>query len=329
MKTKFLHFVYAIIILICACERENVNKITNNTIPVNITYQLEDTLTSSFVTYLSVNLYADSSETFFDSISLQANPPLIPSMPDFQPVYKMDYSRFNSNKYIIVKNNFSFVTDTTTAPVIHFDNEGRIKQLNDIYTLATDEYVRDYWTNFLQYQNFSTSSSIWSSISVDGFSSISDMSYNFDVLDANEDSMHVVTGRNHDQTSFDRIYKYTVNFDSRTNNTNIAALCGYISFDFDDVAFFNFGNYNNRATSIYQWLKFIPLPKTNKKLANSIYLTEFMGGAMNNKIVDFTYEFDTVNRITKATIDYSYTGTDPYWSYYLNTKPSVRILFNY
>ena len=315
MKIKAFQFISVIFLFLCSCERENINRINNNTIPANITYQLQDTSNSSgnFVTFLSVDLFPDSNEIFFDSVRFQPNPPIIPSMPDIKFTYKLDFSRFASKKYLIVKDNYSFVTDTTTASVVHFDNAGRIKQLNDIYILATDEYFGDYWTNFLQYQNFSSSSSIWSSISVDGFSSISDMSYNFDVLDANEDSMHVATGRNHDALGFDRIYKYTVNFNSRTNNTNIAALCGYIGFDFDDINYFYPYN-GNRATGIYSWLKFIPFPKTNKKLAKSIYLTEFMGAAMNNKIADFSYEFDTQNRITKATIDYVYTGanTDPY-----------------
>ena len=306
MMTKLLFSILVFLLLISGCKRETVNKIPTSTNPATIIYQEFDTMTNSFITVTSINLYYDSIGVYFDSISGQTG-----------NTTTVNHSLYATKRYLIL--NLYPVLDSTNTNLIKFDNTGRIVELHDYYNLLTDKTASegDWSNNEIAYNNFSGSSPVLSHFAtMDVFSSISDFSYNFDVTDYYNDSMKIGTGRNHD-AFYDRYLKYTVNFDTSTNNSNLLSLSGYLING-------SIGNINSTASYLFANINLLPIPKLNMKLAKSIYATEYSGDPVYIKLADFSYEFDTENRVTKATINYYNSN-----QFFVSNILTKRILINY
>ena len=316
MKNTIL--ITLLIVFGYGCKKENSNR--NNTIisntPKSIIYQDLDTTTGNYITTQTFYLFPDTAGIYFDSVQIQDPVSSDIATAVFHHVY------FNSKKYLFY-DNFLGAVDSNDVAVIKFDNDNRITKLHDRYSLLLDEptYTDDWSNNGLGYGVFS-SNSILSSFStiLTSNASVTDFSYNFDVIAANSDSMKIESGRNHDQGIYDRALKYTVLFDNKHNNTNLIQLSGYL--------FNNFGNLNNATTNIFKFVvSKIPFAKSTMNLVKTIYITENQGESMYKKYADFSYEFDSDNRVTKATIqNYYFDGFD---FVFPNVVSSKRILFTY
>ncbi|MBK6275461.1 MAG: hypothetical protein IPF58_12560 [Saprospirales bacterium] len=62
-------------------------------------------------------------------------------------------------------------------------------------------------------------------------------------------------------------------------------------------------------------------------MAKSIYITQYYETEMYEKYVDYTYEFDTENRVKVAHLKYYNVKSN--YNYYETTENEYRILFNY
>lgn len=315
-----LRFFCFCFILICfSCKKENANRNdTIKTTPKSIVYQDLDT-NGNYITTQTFYLFPDSAGIYFDSIGLSfTDPSILFLLP-------INHFLYNSKKYMIFNSNP--IIDSSSVPLIKFDSNNRISNFYDYYNLTTEETadLGSWSNNELAYSGFSTSNIFLSHFaSSDVSGSISDFSFNFDIITANNDSMNVVSGKNHD-AFYDRQVKYTVLFNKEDNNCNLIQLSG--------ITYLPFGNLNNNTSQVYSYLSKIPLPKLNTKLAKSIYITEVAGGnplyggfAAYVKYADFEYEFDSNNRVTQATITPSF---DAQYSIYLPLLLPKRILINY
>lgn len=306
MKSKLILTISIAFIFLAACEREDVNRnTTEESLPANIIYQTFDTTSKTFITTESYNLYQDTNQIYLDSFSVQfyTNPFI---------TFPFNYSLFNSRKY--VRANFLDTSDDISA-LIKFDNTGRITAIHDRYSISADATTSggDFSNNEIGYTDFPTGNilSHFASIGLIG-PTMNQLSYNFDIIAANNDSMNVVSGYDDDG----RALKYTVIFESADNNTNIMQLSGYLFEPFKPVY--------QRVSNLFFFTRRLPMPKLNMKLAKSIYVTESLDMPRYKKVADFSYEYDGQNRLTKATIIYSVNSL-------FSGYPDVtqRILFNY
>ncbi len=315
MKTlRLLSFLVVFIAFSCKKENANRNNSIINTTPKSIIYQGLDTSTGVYGTFQTFYLYPDSNGIYFDSVSHRlVNDPTVSTD-------HYNYTMFNSKKYLTL--NTSPLIDSTNRPVIKFDNNNRITAIYDRYNLLTDAPTNldDITNNEISYNNFGTSTTFISHFAtLNAFGSTSDFSYNFDVVKANNDSMNIVSGKNHDQIIYDRIFKYTVLFDTKLNNSNIILLSGYL--------YQPFGNLNSQSSIMYRFkINLIPFPKLSLPLAKSIYITEDQGVSKRLKLKDFSYEFDENNRVTKAIIQNYYSTA---LGILIPERYTSRILFTY
>ncbi|MBK9328680.1 MAG: hypothetical protein IPM95_05030 [Sphingobacteriales bacterium] len=309
MKIQSIGIVSTIVILssITGCMKENI---TVNTTPVSMIIQRMDTTVHDFVTVMTLQFHSDTDPVYYDSITyINPNGARVT-----QPI---DFSFYSSLKCLIV--NSSSDLDTSRAPVIKLDNSGRIIELHDYYNLFTNETASagDWSNNGFFYQSFSGMDSILSGFRLlDAFGSINSNSLQFQVVSANQDSMIIHQGNNHDMPSLDAILKYKVIFeDEQRNTTGLMSLSGYA------IPY----SYPSNTSNLFGFVSALPLPKLNNQLARVVYASEYMGNPVNLKCAEFTYEFDDQNRVTSATIQY-------YLKSLLNPDLGdieQRILFNY
>lgn len=317
MNSRHILTISIVFILLFSCERESVNS-NENTMPNTITYQLYDTVTNDYVTYVKYQLFPDSAGIYFDSVRV-----FDPSYAQYFDylTYTYDYSRYSSQKYI-VSNNIYNPIDSMCAPIIHFDNYGRITELFDCYDItnlssnpSSSSGGGDYFEFYLEYNNFingntSLTYASANATSPDARSYLMDMN----VKSLTLDSMQVESGFN-PHTS-EKLRKYSVQFDSRQNNTNIMMLSGIGILD--GPLFFS----NTNKT--FGLTKMLPLPKINMPLAKSIIITyDYFNTATPVKIVDFFYIFDDENRVTRVDIQsYNFDGLTM-------NNDKMRILLSY
>ncbi len=317
MISKKIYYLIFLLICITCCKKENANRNdTINTTPKSIIYQDSNAVSGNYFTKQSIYLFPDSAGIYFDSVHI-----IDAATSNFSSVI-FNHSFFNSRKYLFYNNTFPNL-DSNEVSVMKFDNNNRITKLHDHFSLLLDQSIDlDNWSNNgIDYNNFASSDTVLSSFStiLSNIASVIDMSYNFDVKEANSDSMKIESGINHDQGFYDRAIKYTVYFDNNPNNTNLIQLSGYL-YD-NSLAI------GSTTSYIYDLAKKIPFPNLKMKLAKSIYISEYLGNTLYGKYVDFTYEYDNENRITKATIKtyfIDYSGV--IYTNYITTK---RILFTY
>ena len=318
LKNLFILLFLVIICILFSCQKGNSNKpaSTTSNIPSSIIYQDLDTTTGNYITTQTFYLFPDSAGIYFDSVHI-----IDAATSNFTSIV-LNHGLFNSKKYLFYINTFPNL-DSNEVSVIKFDNNNRIMKLHDHFSLLLDQSIDlDNWSNNgIDYNNFASSDTVLSSFStiLSNIASVIDMSYNFDVKDANSDSMKIESGINHDQGFYDRAIKYTVYFDNNPNNTNLIQLSGYL-YD-NSLAI------GSTTSYIYDLAKKIPFPNLKMKLVKSIYISEYLGNTLYGKYVDFTYEYDNENRITKATIKTYYIDySGVIYPNYITTK---RILFTY
>lgn len=312
-KYSSLQILICILAFIACKNTPDIIDKTASTIPKSITYQNLNITTGTFDTTVFVRLYPDSNNIYFDS----ATTSFFGGTP-FN--VKFNKSLFASKKYLIAQIGESF--DSNFVSLLKFDNQNRIIQVHDAFNLVTDLPSTSLGTsgyyNTIEYNSNSTSTMI-SNLSriYDPFVGLqSNGSFNFDITHISNDSIKVVSGRNTDQTFYDRTFKYTTIFENKKNNCNLALLSG-IMYSLSS------GSYNEQFTTMFiNFIKQIPIPKLNTKLPAHIYLTEEYGISVNRRLADFTYEFDNLNRVTKATIiNYQYEPS--------GNISTNRILINY
>lgn len=313
MKNLFILLFLVIICILFSCQKGNSNKpaSTTSNIPSSIIYQDLDTTTGNYITTQTFYLFPDSAGIYFDSI--QGN---FINSTDFTSII-FNHTLFNSKKYLIFDVT-SKILDSNLVSILKFNSQNSIISVHDFYSLIYDgeNYIGGNQNNDFGYTN-----SVLSSIGIhEPYSAAeSDMSYNFDVKSHNSDSMKIVSGRNHDQIELDRLLKYTVYFDNKLNNTNLIQLSGYL-YDY-------FLPIGNSTSNTYGFIRNFPFPNLNMKLAKSVYITEYLGTVIYEKYADFTYEFDSENKVTKATIKTYYIDySGVIYPNYITTK---RILFTY
>ncbi|MFN8283623.1 MAG: hypothetical protein U0U67_10440 [Chitinophagales bacterium] len=320
MKNSCLIVVLLTILIGCKKENANRNNAVSNT-PKSIIYQDLDTVTGNYVTTQTYYLFPDSSGIYFDSAQVS-----IPNLSPNQITIIFNHSLFNSKKYIFYSNSF-FSLDSNDVSIIKFDNNNRIFELHDHYSLILDEptFTGDGSNNELSYSNFSTPYTFLShfgSLYLTG--SVNSFIYKYDIKTANSDSLTIESGIHPDG-----IYKhlrYTVISDEKENNCNLFQMSGIIH-PVDGV--------NSISSLLFmQIVSKIPIPNIKSKLVKSIFITQVFDGDILSggftsyvKYADFSYEFDSNNRVTKAVITPHF---DPQYitSAFPFIKPS-RILISY
>ena len=314
---RFLCLLLVIIAISCKKENANRNPATVNTTPKSIIYQLYDTSIRNYVTYQSYKLFRDSGNLYFDSVYLEIDNIYY---PDNKIIF--NHSMYNSNNWLLNSNTTNF--DSSQVSIIRLNN-GRIAQIDLSYNLLTNEtYVSEQNTHF-EYANFLYGTpiltKIYDSLLVQGNVS------GLEVVNASKDSMKIVQERQFDYIG--NAAKYTVIFDSIENNTNLLQLSGYIIGPSGYNPYLTNQNFGFGIIHIgtFSELQYLPFPNLNMKLAKSIYITQYYETEMYEKYVDYTYEFDTENRVKVAHLKYYNVKSN--YNYYETTENEYRILFNY